>query len=1201
METKPATQTSVFDLQGNLSFRRLVAELQADRKVLAVSGLAGTAKALVAVSLHKALARPIILITSTNSELEAIERDIEFFYNSFSANTKANRKVETILTLPAAEVDPYQGLSPHAEVAQKRAFALDTLARGGGEILATSARAIIERTPSPKQMLNLSITLKVGEECPRDMIVDMLLATGYLRQEPISEAGSYSLRGGILDIFSSGQREPVRVEFFGDTVESIRTFDIDTQRSTGALEVCRILPMRTQWASAEDFRHFARAARTQWKDSQYQTELNKLLMDAEGGQSFEGWEYLLPLVNAYESSLFDYLRNPLVIIDEPNEISSELERCFDSLNKGFVIADESGNLALPPEKIFMTIEGLRTRLAHRQRVEFRLLGTEAAQFDSSFDSDQQLTKQLFLFPIEACQGEFAIRTRATQRYHGRMPDFIQTITDYRQTGGRTIMVMPSLGVAERMVEILRDYTLRAELRPDLFHAISLSQQDLLITIGRLSGGFELPENKLQIFIEQDLFDEAAPSVDLRKSGPRRKRTNLSTFLSDFRDLKAGDYVVHVDHGIGQFQGLQQIALDAYTKREFMLLVYADGAKLYVPVERLDLVQKFSSSDTGAKPNMDRLGGLNWQKTKTRVKKAMRDMAEELLKLYAERKLAHRTPFTEDTPWQQEFEDAFEFQLTADQESAVADIKNDLHSESPMDRLLCGDVGFGKTEVAMRAAFKAIAEGKQVAILTPTTVLAYQHYKTLQQRFASFPVAIELLSRFRTAKELKDTIAGLEKGKVDIVVGTHRLLSKDVQFKVLGLVVIDEEQRFGVAHKEKLKQMRKRVDVLTLSATPIPRTLNMSLVGLRDMSVIETPPSDRLAIQTHVVQFSDNVIKSAIELELQRNGQIFFVHNRVETIYTMAELLKRLVPNLRVGVGHGQMNENALEDVMLKFIHHEIDVLVSTTIIENGIDIPLANTIIIDRADHYGLSQLYQLRGRVGRSSRRAYAYLLIPSEQALTPIARKRLAAIREFSDLGSGFRIAALDLELRGAGNLLGGEQSGNIDAIGFDLYCQMLERTVQELKGQEIEDEILTNINVGIDVRIPEDYIADMGQRLRTYKRISSANPNELAGIYEELADRYGPRPEQVENLFNYARLRALAHRIGVLSIDREGSQLAIKWSDKAKIDADRLIAFVSRNKDVSFSPSGVLKVKLPSVLPATQFFTEAEKLLRSFAQTT
>ena len=634
----------------------------------------------------------------------------------------------------------------------------------------------------------------------------------------------------------------------------------------------------------------------------------------------------------------------------------------------------------------------------------------------------------------------------------------------------------------------------------------------------------MPSAHLAIHLESDLFDEAgSQSLERRALGAdgrrqtsehRKKRSKTAAFLSDFRDLRIDDFVVHIDHGIGRFGGLQTLNLGDRSG-EFMLLFYLEDAKLYVPVERLDLVQRFSSAE-GHQPTLDRLGGLGWQKTKARAKRAMRDMADELLRLYAERKLVGGYAFAADTPWQQEFEDGFEYVLTADQETAIEDVKHDMEEPTPMDRLLCGDVGYGKTEVAMRAAFKAVMEGKQAAVLTPTTVLAYQHYDTFRTRFAPFPVKIELLSRFRSPKEQKEISKRVEAGEVDVVIGTHRLLSKDVKFKELGIVVVDEEQRFGVAHKERLKQLKKRVDVLTLSATPIPRTLNMSLSGLRDMSLIETPPRDRLAIQTQVVQFSENVIKSAIELELGRGGQVFLIHNRVETIETIAALVKRLVPQARLAVGHGQMNEKEMERVMLDFIEHKYDVLVATTIIENGIDIPRANTIIINRADQYGLSQLYQLRGRVGRSNRRAYAYLLIPGEGELSPIAKRRLAAIREFSDLGAGFRIAALDLELRGAGNLLGGQQSGHMDTLGFDLYTQMLERTVAELRGEVVEDETSVSINLGVDVAIPDEYISDMGQRLRTYKRVSSSRDEDtLTNIRRETQDRYGRLPESVEQL--------------------------------------------------------------------------------------
>ena len=576
----------------------------------------------------------------------------------------------------------------------------------------------------------------------------------------------------------------------------------------------------------------------------------------------------------------------------------------------------------------------------------------------------------------------------------------------------------------------------------------------------------LRPSALVLYAETDVFDE-----ERRKTGAGKKRSVSAAFLSDLRDLKVGDLIVHVDHGIGQFVGLKQISVaGGDVVQEFLELRYFGDAKLFVPVERLDLIQKYTG---GTKPPLDRLGGTSWERAKTKVKKAMRDMAEELLKLYAARKAVPGHAFGPDTHWQEEFEDAFEFTLTPDQATAIADIKRDMESSTPMDRLLCGDVGYGKTEVAMRAAFKAVMEGKQVAFLAPTTVLAAQHLKTLRERFAAFPARIEMVSRFRTKQEIKETLDALSSGRLDVIVGTHRLLSKDVNFKDLGLLVVDEEQRFGVAHKERIKQMRKKVDVLTMTATPIPRTLNMSLVGIRDMSVIETPPKDRLAIQTNVVKFDSAVLVRAIRAEIARGGQVFFVHNRVESIFSMGNLLQRLVPEARIVVGHGQMAEDALERAMLDFMSHQADVLLATTIVENGLDIPNANTIIINRADRYGLSQLYQLRGRVGRSDRAAYAYLLIPPEEALSPVARKRLVAIKEFSELGSGFRVAALDLEIRGAGNLLGGEQSGTIDAVGFEMYMKLLEETIRELKGEDLEDDVRATVNLKVDFRLDESYV--------------------------------------------------------------------------------------------------------------------------------
>ncbi|MSO83887.1 MAG: transcription-repair coupling factor, partial [Acidobacteria bacterium] len=756
-------------------------------------------------------------------------------------------------------------------------------------------------------------------------------------------------------------------------------------------------------------------------------------------------------------------------------------------------------------------------------------------------------------------------------FRGRVNDWVAEVREARQRGDTILFVADSHGRAERTVEILREYDIVGMLVEGIEDAHSAT---VLVAVGSLSRGFRLPEAALQVYAETDVFDKERRAAD--------KRQNLAkTFLSDLRDLKVGDLVVHVDHGIGEFVGLKQFGVRGTgdAPQEFLELRYAGEDKLFVPVERLDLVQKFTG---GARPALDRLGGTSWEKAKTRVKKAMRDMAEELLRLYAQRKAVPGHAFAPDTHWQEEFEDAFPYELTPDQVTAIADIKKDMESSTPMDRLLCGDVGYGKTEVAMRAAFKAVMDGKQAAFLAPTTVLAFQHQKTLRDRFAGFPVNIEMVSRFRTKQEIKATLDGLTTGKVDIIVGTHRLLSKDIVFKDLGLLVVDEEQRFGVAHKERIKQMRRKVDVLTMTATPIPRTLNMSLVGIRDMSTIETPPKDRLSIQTNVVTFDAPVIERAIRNEVARGGQVYFVHNRVESIFSIGSLLQRLVPEARIVVGHGQMGEEALERAMLGFVEHKFDVLLATTIVENGLDIPNANTIIINRADRYGLSQLYQLRGRVGRSDRAAYAYLLIPPHESLSPVARKRLAAIREFSDLGSGFRVAALDLEIRGAGNLLGGEQSGHIDTVGFEMYMKLLEEAVRELKGEEIDDEARASVNLRVDLKIDASYVPEMNQRLMVYRKVAAArSEQELEATLAEIQDRYGMPPDSVLNLAEYGRIRVLADRLGVESIDREGRLVVIKFRPQAKIDPARLINAVHDRPGTSLVPPASLKLDLDALV--------------------
>jgi transcription-repair coupling factor (superfamily II helicase) len=801
------------------------------------------------------------------------------------------------------------------------------------------------------------------------------------------------------------------------------------------------------------------------------------------------------------------------------------------------------------------------------------------------------------------QPELVLLTQPSPKFHTGVKGLVENLRGNLERGMSVVLVVPTSGKAERLRGILAEYEIPfgtasqegistepggtgtpACARTDqpshrqecLCHdgqpgELPGSAGVALMARGDLTEGFVISDLQQMWLADSDLFG------GFDWASRRRERSGVSSFISGLGDLKVGDYVVHVDHGVGIYQGLRQISVSG-SSRDFMLLTFQDEAKLYVPLERLDLVEKYRSGGDGVKPVLDRLGGSGWERTKKRVKRALRDMAQELLQLYAERKMFGGTPTSPDTPWQKEFEDAFEFEETPDQLKALADIKQDLESPEPMDRLLCGDVGYGKTELAMRAAFKVIQDGRQVAVLAPTTVLAFQHFTTFRQRMAAFPMRVEMLSRFRLPAEQKKVAAEAEAGKVDVLIGTHRLLSKDVRFRDLGLLIIDEEQRFGVAAKEKLRKLKAGVDVLAMSATPIPRTLHMSVGGLRDLSVIETPPRGRLAIQTTVAPFNQTLIQSAILQEVQREGQVFLVHNRVESIFSIAALVQRLVPTVRIGVAHGQMGEKELERVMLKFMQGEYEVLVATALIENGLDIPRANTILVNHAERFGLADLYQLRGRVGRSNRRAYAYFLVAAEETLTPTARRRLAALKEFSELGTGFRLAALDLELRGTGNLLGAEQHGHLNAIGIDLYLKMLEQTVEELKGAPQRIEVRTTLNLGLDIKIPDVYVADESQRLRLYKRISSlATPEARAELEAELIDRYGPIPPSVSNLLSYGLVKSAAEQLLVQSIERKAEDIWMRFHEQTPVEPKRITTFVRHRREASLRPDGVLRFRL------------------------
>jgi transcription-repair coupling factor (superfamily II helicase) len=1151
------------------AFLRASSHLKGSTGRIRLSGVTPTAKAVLLVLLRKALDRPLLVVVPDNRTAEELAPVVQAFAELTGAFSP-----ETVVTLPTRDVLPFQNLSPHPEIQEERAVALWKIASAAASIVISPVAATALRLRTAEFYAGLARSVRRGEGFDPEQLVRHLNTVGYNATDVVEMPGEYTLRGGILDVYSPEADRPVRIEFFGDEPESIRKFDPETQRSSTPLDEALLLPL-TETPVSEELLGTIHA-RLSGKRIAGAEDVVEQAVRAGGATVFPGWEFYAPVAGA-PHTVFDLLPRALVMMDEPEAVTAEFERAWGRIEEAHE-RSEIGNLVRPVE-LYVPPHEYREKVGGLAGADLEHLG---------------ITR-------EEANEDFAFLTQPASRFHGDVPALLEDVKAHIAAGRRVLIAVPNTGEVERLADIFTEYAVSYRLGSRTRSGESYADETayfageiLTTTLAKayVPDGVVLPEANLAVFGARDLFDESESVV----SRPLRQKSKTSAFMSDFRDLQVGDYVVHVEHGIGQYHGLKEIN-QGDGNAEFMLLEYAEGARLYVPLTRLDLVQKYRSAE-GARPALNHLGTATWTKTKARVRKAMKDMADELIKLYAERHAAKGHAFPSDNEWMREFEDAFDYSETADQAYAIGDVKRDMESDQPMDRLLCGDVGYGKTEVAMRAAFKAVNDNKQVAVLAPTTVLAFQHFETFKQRFAAFPVTIEMISRFRNAKQQKEILQKVETGKVDVLIGTHRLLSKDVKFADLGLLIVDEEQRFGVRHKERLKQMRKQVDVLTMSATPIPRTLHMSMIGMRDMSVIETPPKDRIAIQTVVASWDDKLIQSAIELEFGRGGQVYFVHNRVDTIWEVAAKLQELAPKTRVIVGHGQMSEGELEKVMLKFMHHEADILVATTIIENGLDIPLCNTILINRAERLGLSELYQLRGRVGRSNRRAYAYLLLPAEIELTPIARRRLAALKEFSDLGAGFKIAALDLELRGAGNLLGGQQSGHIEAVGFELYTQMLDRAVRELRGEAAPDESEIQLNLGLNIRIPANYIAEENQRLRIYKRIAGVETDlQLGDVRSELQDRYGALPPAVENLIQYATLRLLSQRIGVLAIERKRDQVSIKFRQDATIDPERLAAFVAGNRGSQFTPDGMLKVSSKAV-NAADVLQQLQSLLEKLA---
>ncbi len=1117
-----ATSTSSWD-----QLLRPVQEALRDAKRRpCLTGLHGsaTAFALTLLVQHEINSSWLIL-SASDDDAERLYNDLLFFHHLLGLPT------DTLALFPEWETLPYEATPPHVELVARRMRTLHRLTTGQRTALVTSVPALLHRLLPRAVLTGACLRLTPSGTIERDALIARLLRLGYRRTSVVEIPGEFSIRGGIVDIYSTAYDEPLRIEFLGDTIESVRLFDQATQKSTAAHDQAWVLPARELI----------------YPDNRPEG-LEPLPPDAEwrGPDVYGGLETLLDYFAAPPTLVFD---NPPTLIRKAEAFWEEIEEAYGRHGGKKESKPTGGKVLLRPQLIETdgSTEGWYspypepTRLflawekIHARTDAWPCLATApVASLDESW-------RPALTFPVQS-PASVGLAQRGTP--------FTETlaILDRLRSGGPVVLVARSRGQADRLLALFGEHDLPAvPWTPSRWTAGGAQKPPFYLAHGELSAGFVSAEGRLAIVTEEELFAKGA-----RHRPPPKSKA--AAFLSSLEDLNEGDFVVHVQHGIGRYRGLRRLSVQDF-ESDYLVLEFAVGDTLYVPLDRLNQIQRYSGAE-GHAPRVDRLGGANWARTTARVKKGIEEMAQELAELYANREVVTRAEYGGDSTLTHEFEAAFEYEETEDQRRAIEDIARDLESPRPMDRLVCGDVGYGKTEVAMRAAFKAVEDNRQVVVLVPTTLLAQQHYDNFSQRFAPFPVRVAMLSRFQTPKEIAAILKDLAAGSVDVVIGTHRLLQKDVSFRNLGLVVIDEEQWFGVRHKERLKQLRTQVDVLTLTATPIPRTLQLAMSSLRDLSIIETPPAGRLAIKTQVLRYHETAIREAIIRELGRGGQVFFVHNRVQTMERMGAKLQALVPEARVVMAHGQMDARLLESVMLKFLRREADVLVTSAIIQSGLDVPNANTILVQRADTFGLAQLYQLRGRVGRSGHQAYAYFLTPEEGELTPDAQKRLVAIQEFTELGSGFRIAAADMEIRGAGNLLGKQQSGHIAAVGLDLYLKMVEQAVQQLKGTVVEEEPDPTLHLNVSAFIPEDYVGDAHQRLSLYKRLSSCRQvGDLALLHGEIQDRYGTLPDPVERLFEVMQIRLLAQALRLASVEiKPGppASVVLAFDPKAAIPA-------------------------------------------------
>ena len=1108
------------------AWQELEKAIKSGQKSLRLCGLGGSSLPFFLASLLHRLERPIIFIEPQRRSLVSLAEEI----NNYSKCLKLNKKVEV---LPSLGEDPYADIPPSLEVISLRLKVLNQLRQGRVDLLLTNLPGLLKPVPARSELEELFLELEVDQPADRDWLIQKLRQFGLAEVDLVASAGEFAWRGGIVDVFSPWMASPLRIELGAERIISLREFDLASQRSLRRINSI-IIPALREWPATEDFLDsWKRRAGEIWPGLFFDDRNLPLTSSEVSLSAF----YLATIVRDKFQSVLDLMPEALIIFNEFTQVEAEWAEWLEELEKEYESAlKEKGKPVLPPEEIFLMEELNRLK--------------REALVIQDFETEDERQTISFSF-------------QAVPRFQNQIPFFLDYLKKLQEEREQCFLCFSQPGVRERMLALLAEKNIPARGSDDLNDWPR--QGEIILWSAAINHGFACPSARFYLFGERDVLTEEKVLV----SRPGRRPV-----ISHFQDLRAGDYVVHNDYGIGLFAGLVRLQIDGIN-REFMEIHYRDGDKLYVPVEDLKLVQRYTPVGP-VLPPLDKLGTQSWEKTKERTRKAVEKLARDLLELYARRKATPGYSFSPGGLWEEEFEKTFPYEETEDQLKSIQEVKKDMESPSPMDRLLCGDVGFGKTEVAMRAAFKAVMDGKQVAVLCPTTVLASQHLKTFRQRMALFPVRIEALTRLQSRKEQTRILEELKKGLVDIVIGTHRLLSEDVKFRDLGLLIIDEEQRFGVRQKEKIKKLKASIDVLTMTATPIPRTLNMSLCGLMDISLIETPPKDRLAIHTVVSPFNTKLIASAIRQELARGGQVYYVHNQIEDIDQVAEMIERLVPEAKPVVIHGQMSSLQLERRMMDFINQKYNVLVSTTIIENGIDIPLVNTLIVDRADRFGLSQLYQLRGRVGRSSRQAYAYFLVPPFYELTPQARERLKALKEFSELGSGFRLAARDLEIRGAGNLLGPQQHGLMEAVGFDYFMQLLEQAVRQLKGEEIE-ESKCDINMRVDIRIPEDYIPQMNLRLNFYKRLSSLqNLEEMELMRQEMEDRFGPLPPTVSNLITYGGIKYLAEKLKIKSLDRVGYRLLINWPLPGEDKFKKLLSLLKK-RGGSFSPQGIATIPL------------------------